>query len=155
MKLNEDFIERISEHISTVFGIGYTAYAPGTMGSLFGLLFYMFIKDLPLSVYISIIIVLFVVGVLSSDVMEDIYDIKDPSFVVIDEVVGMLISMIAIPYSPTAAILGFLLFRIVDISKIPPLNFLERFPGGFGIMIDDAVGGLMVNIILQVLYKWI
>ncbi len=153
MKLSEDVIQRLSEQISTVFGIGYTVYAPGTIGSLFGLLLYMFIKDLPVVWYVTFIVALFIVGVLVSDVMEDTYGIKDPSFVVIDEVVGMLISMIAIPYSPLIAILGFLLFRIIDITKIPPLNWLEKLHGGFGIMIDDAVGGLIVNIILQVLFR--
>ena len=153
MKISEDVIQRISEQISTVFGIGYTVYAPGTMGSLFGLLLYMFIKDIPVIWYVIFIVVLFIIGVLVSDVIEDIYGIKDPSFVVIDEVVGMLIAMIAVPYSPMIAILGFLLFRIIDIAKIPPLNWLEKFQGGFGIMIDDAVGGLMVNIILQALFR--
>ncbi len=153
MKLSEDVIQRLSEQISTVFGIGYTVYAPGTIGSLFGLLLYMFIKDLSVVWYVTFIVVLFLIGVLVSDVMEDVYGIKDPSFVVIDEVVGMLISMIAIPYSPLVAILGFLLFRIIDITKIPPLNWLEKLHGGFGIMIDDAVGGLIVNIILQVLFR--
>ncbi len=153
MKISEDVIQRISEQISTVFGIGYTVYAPGTMGSLFGLLLYMFIKDIPVIWYVIFIVVLFIIGVLVSDVIEDIYGIKDPSFVVIDEVVGMLIAMIAVPYSPMIAILGFLLFRIIDIAKIPPLNWLEKFQGGFGIMIDDAVGGLIVNIILQALFR--
>jgi phosphatidylglycerophosphatase A len=153
MKISEEVIQRLSEQISTIFGIGYTVYAPGTMGSLFGLLLYMFIKDVPVAWYVFFIIILFIVGVLVSDVMEDVYGIKDPSFVVIDEVVGMLIAMIAIPYSPLTAILGFLLFRIIDISKVPPLNWLEKIHGGFGIMIDDAVGGLIVNIILQVLFR--
>ena len=143
----------MSEHISTVFGVGYTAYAPGTMGSLFGLLIYMFLKDTSLFVYVFFVVALFIVGVFVSDVMEQIYGIKDPSFVIIDEVVGMLIAFISVPYSPLVAILGFLLFRIIDISKLPPLNILEKIGGGFGIMIDDAVGGLMVNIILQVISR--
>ncbi len=150
---SEDTINRISEHISTVFGVGYTAYAPGTMGSLFGLLIYMFLKDTSLFVYVFFVVALFIVGVFVSDVMEQIYGIKDPSFVIIDEVAGMLIAFISVPYSPLVAILGFLLFRIIDISKLPPLNILEKIGGGFGIMIDDAVGGLMVNIILQVISR--
>ncbi len=151
--LNEDTINRFSEHISTIFGVGYTAYAPGTMGSAFGLLIYMFLKDSSLLLYITVVIVLFIVGVFASDVMEQVYGIKDPSFVIIDELVGMLIAFISVPYTPLTAISGFLLFRIVDISKIPPLNILERISGGFGIMIDDAVGGLMVNLILQVIAR--
>ncbi len=153
MKISDEVIQRLSEQISTVFGIGYTVYAPGTMGSLFGLLLYMFIKDIPVVWYVLFIVALFIIGVLTSDVMEDVYGIKDPSFVVIDEVVGMLIAMIAVPYSTLTAILAFLLFRIVDISKVPPLNWLEKIHGGFGVMIDDAVGGLIVNILLQVLFR--
>ncbi|WP_035589439.1 phosphatidylglycerophosphatase A family protein [Hippea jasoniae] len=153
MKINEDTIQRISEQISTVFGVGYTAYAPGTMGSLYGLLLYMFAKELNAVLYVLFIVVLFVIGTFTSDVMENVYGIKDPSFVIIDEVVGMMICFITIPYSPLTAIAGFLLFRIIDISKLPPLNILEKIGGGFGIMIDDAVGGLMVNIILQVIVK--
>ncbi|WP_025270612.1 phosphatidylglycerophosphatase A family protein [Hippea sp. KM1] len=153
MKINEDTIQRFSEHISTVFGIGYTAYAPGTMGSLFGLLVYMFLKDVGIYLYAIFVVLLFIVGVWVSDVMENVYGIKDPSFVIIDEVVGMLISLMAVPYHPLVAIVGFILFRAVDISKVPPLNMLEKIGGGFGIMIDDAVGGLMVNIILQVIVR--
>ncbi len=153
MKITKDFVNKISEHISTVFGVGYTAYAPGTIGSLFGLLIYMFLKDTSIYVYGITTVVLFIAGTYASNVMEDIYDMKDPSFVIIDEVVGMLLSLIAIPYSPMYAILGFFLFRIIDIAKIPPLNWLEKIHGGFGIMLDDAVGGIMVNIILQVLTR--
>jgi phosphatidylglycerophosphatase A len=153
MKLNRDFLHAISEHIATVFGVGYTAHAPGTIGSLFGLLIYMFIKDTPNYVFAALVVVLFVAGTCASSVMEDIYDMKDPSFVIIDEVVGMLLSLMFVPYSPMIAILGFLLFRIIDITKIPPLNWLENIHGGFGIMLDDAAGGIMVNIILQVIFR--
>ncbi len=153
MKISGELINKISDHVSTIFGIGYTAHAPGTMGSLFGLLIYMFLKDCSIYFYAGVTIFLFLIGTYASTIMESAYDVKDPSFVIIDEVVGMLISLIAIPYTPLAAILGFLLFRIIDIAKIPPLNWLEKIHGGFGIMLDDAVGGIMVNIILQVLYR--
>lgn len=153
MKINDDLINRVSEHISTVFGVGYTAHAPGTIGSLFGLLIYMFLKDVNIAIYLCIVFILFVAGVYSSNIMEDVYDTKDPSFVIIDEVVGMLISLAYVPYSPLIAIMGFLLFRIIDIAKLPPLNWLEKMHGGMGIMLDDAVGGLIVNIILQVILR--
>ena len=153
MKINDDLINRISEHISTVFGVGYTAHAPGTIGSLFGLLIYMFLKDVNIAIYLCIVFILFVAGVYSSNIMEDVYDTKDPSFIIIDEVVGMLISLAYVPYSPLIAIMGFLLFRIIDIAKLPPLNWLEKMHGGMGIMLDDAVGGLIVNIILQVILR--
>ncbi len=153
MKINDDLINRVSEHISTVFGVGYTAHAPGTIGSLFGLLIYMFLKDVNIAIYLCIVFILFVAGVYSSNIMEDVYDTKDPSFIIIDEVVGMLISLAYVPYSPLIAIMGFLLFRIIDIAKLPPLNWLEKMHGGMGIMLDDAVGGLIVNIILQVILR--
>lgn len=149
----EDDIQKISDIIATVFGIGYTAYAPGTMGSLFGVLIYMFLKEASLSIYLLIVSCLFVVGTIASEIVESVYNIKDPSFVIIDEVVGMLVTLSFVNYSFWAVWLGFLFFRIIDISKIPPLNLLERIGGGLGIMLDDLVGGLMAGILLYIIFK--
>lgn len=149
----EDDVQKISDIIATVFGIGYTAYAPGTIGSLFGILIYMFLKEASFSIYILTVSCLFVVGTIASEIVESAYNIKDPSFIIIDEVVGMLVSLAFVPYSFWVVWLGFLFFRIIDISKIPPLNFLERIGGGLGIMLDDLVGGLMAGILLYIIFK--
>ncbi|MGE4546223.1 MAG: phosphatidylglycerophosphatase A [Desulfurella sp.] len=149
----EDDIQKISDIIATVFGVGYTAYAPGTIGSLFGVLIYMFLKEASLSIYLLTVACLFVVGTIASEIVESAYNIKDPSFVIIDEVVGMLVTLAFVSYSFWAVALGFLFFRIIDISKIPPLNFLERIGGGLGIMLDDLVGGIMAGILLYIIFK--
>jgi len=149
----EDDIQKISDIIATVFGVGYTAYAPGTIGSLFGVLIYMFLKEASLSIYLLTVACLFVVGTIASEIIESAYNIKDPSFVIIDEVVGMLVTLAFVSYSFWAVVLGFLFFRIIDISKIPPLNFLERIGGGLGIMLDDLVGGIMAGILLYIIFK--
>jgi phosphatidylglycerophosphatase A len=149
----EDDIQKISDIIATVFGIGYTAYAPGTIGSLFGILIYMFLKEASLSIYLLTVACLFVVGTIASEIVESAYNIKDPSFVIIDEVVGMLVTLAFVNYSFWAVALGFLFFRIIDITKIPPLNFLERIDGGLGIMLDDLVGGIMAGILLYIIFK--
>lgn len=149
----EDDVQKISDIIATVFGIGYTAYAPGTIGSLFGILIYMFLKEASFSIYILTVSCLFVVGTIASEIVESAYNIKDPSFIIIDEVVGMLVSLAFVHYSFWVVWLGFLFFRIIDISKIPPLNFLERISGGLGIMLDDLVGGFMTGILLYIIFK--
>ncbi|WP_291490529.1 phosphatidylglycerophosphatase A [Desulfurella sp.] len=149
----EDDIQKIADIIATVFGIGYTAYAPGTMGSLFGILIYMFLKETSFSIYALTVSCLFVIGTIASEIVESAYNIKDPSFIIIDEVVGMLVTLMFVGYSFWAVWLGFLFFRIIDISKVPPLNFLERISGGLGIMLDDLVGGFMAGILLYIIFR--
>ena len=87
---------------------------------------------------------------------EKIMDHQDPGLVVIDEIVGMLITMIAVPATPLAMVLGFILFRIFDILKPFPVNFFDqRFHGGLGIMLDDVMAGIYSLIILQVLFRFV
>jgi phosphatidylglycerophosphatase A len=76
--------------------------------------------------------------------------LKDPQFVVIDEVAGQLITMIAVPVSWKSVLLGFILFRGFDIVKPPPVRQLERLPDGFGIVIDDVAAGLYALAIMQI-----
>ena len=75
--------------------------------------------------------------------------ITDPSFVVVDEVAGQLIALIAAPVRWKTLLAGFILFRAFDIVKPPPLRLLERIPGGTGIMLDDVGAGLYALAILQ------
>jgi len=131
---------------------GYLPKAPGTWGSLVGLLLFYLLHDLNLTVYLAIIAGLFVVGSFAAGEMEKIIDKRDPGLVVIDEIVGMLIAMIAVPATPLAMVIGFILFRIFDIAKPFPVNFFDqRFHGGLGIMLDDVVAGIYSLVILQLL----
>jgi phosphatidylglycerophosphatase A len=76
--------------------------------------------------------------------------VKDPQFVVIDEVAGQLITLIAVPMAWKSLLLGFILFRGFDIVKPPPVRSLERLPGGTGIVIDDVAAGLYALAVMQI-----
>lgn len=129
---------------------GYLPKAPGTWGSLVGLLLFFLLHGLGLPVYLAVTAGLFVVGSFAAGEMEKILDNRDPGVVVIDEIVGMLIVMIAVPATPLAMVLGFVLFRVFDIAKPFPVNFFDqRFHGGLGIMLDDVIAGIYSLVALQ------
>ena len=138
--------------IATGFYSGYLPKAPGTWGSLVGLLLFFLLHTLSLPVYLAVVAGLFVVGSFAAGEAEKILDNRDPGVVVIDEIVGMLITMIAVPLTPLTMALGFILFRLFDIVKPFPVNiFDQRFHGGLGIMLDDVVAGIYSLISLQLL----
>jgi phosphatidylglycerophosphatase A len=138
--------------IATGFYSGYLPKAPGTWGSLVGLLLVFLLNYFSLPVYLAVTASLFIVGTFSAGEVEKILDNRDPGIVVIDEIVGMLIAMIAVPLSPLTILLGFLLFRVFDIVKPFPANiFDQRFHGGIGIMLDDVVAGIYSLLSLHLL----
>jgi phosphatidylglycerophosphatase A len=142
--------------IATGLYSGYLPKAPGTWGSLVGLLLFFLLHTLSLPVYLAIIAGLFVVGTFAAGEAEKILDNRDPGVVVIDEIVGILIALIAVPVTPLTMALGFVLFRIFDIAKPFPVNFFDqRFHGGLGIMLDDIVAGVYSLIILQLLLNFV
>lgn len=135
---------------------GYLPKAPGTWGSLAGLLLFLLLQPLELSHYLAVVAVLFVTGTLAAGEAEKILDNRDPGVVVIDEIVGILITMIGIPLTPWTLFLGFILFRVFDIAKPFPINFFDqRFHGGLGIMLDDVVAGLFSLAVLHILVLFV
>ena len=142
--------------IATGFYSGYLPKAPGTWGSLVGLLLFFLLHTLSLPVYLAVVAGLFVVGSFAAGEAEKILDNRDPGVVVIDEIVGMLITMIAVPATPLTMALGFILFRIFDIAKPFPVSFFDqRFHGGLGIMLDDVMAGIYALIILQMFVRFV
>jgi phosphatidylglycerophosphatase A len=142
--------------IATGFYSGYLPKAPGTWGSLVGLFIFFMLHTLSLPVYLAVVAGLFLVGSFAAGEAEKIMDHKDPGLVVIDEIVGILITMIAVPATPLAMAMGFILFRIFDIAKPFPVNFFDqRFHGGLGIMLDDVMAGIYSLVILQVLLRFV
>ena len=134
---------------------GYLPKAPGTWGSLVGLLLFFLLHTLSLEIYLSVVGGIFVIGTFAAGEAEKIMDHQDPGLVVIDEIVGMLITMIAVPATPLFMVLGFALFRIFDIWKPFPVGFVDqRFHGGLGIMLDDVVAGIYSLLILQLLFRF-
>jgi phosphatidylglycerophosphatase A len=136
--------------IATVLGVGRVPFAPGTFGSAVGLLIWaMIAASLPAQAVA--IVVVFTAGVWSGGFAERHYGATDPGAVVIDEVLGMLVTLFFNPVGWTGALVAFLLFRIFDVIKPYPANRLERLHGGLGIMSDDAMAAVYANMVLRVL----
>ncbi len=133
-------------------GAGLSPVAPGTAGTLIGVVLYWFMQPLPLVLYLAITAVLFVAGVWLCGVTARHLGVHDHAGIVWDEIVGFLIAMIAVPRGWAWLAAGFVLFRLFDIWKPWPIRYLDRHvTGGFGVMLDDVVAALYALVILQVL----
>ena len=134
--------------LATVGGIGYAPFAPGTFGSAVGVLVWFLLGPNAMVQGIAIAAV-FGAGVWSAGVCERHCSRTDPGHVIIDEVVGMLITLFLIPVGWAGAAGAFLLFRLADVVKPYPANRFERLHGGLGIMADDCMAGVYANLALR------
>jgi len=141
-------IDRICKFIASLFCIGYIPVAPGTLGSFVALFFYFFVKDYP-ELIGPIILISFILGILTAGRAEQGFGGKDSSEIIIDEFVGMLVSLYLLPVRFGYIVWAFLLFRFFDIVKPFPVNRLEELSGGLGIMLDDIMAGVYTNLILH------
>ena len=142
--------------VATFFGTGRLHPGPGTWGSLAAtVLWRAFAIELPVSARLPIIIVLIIVvaaiGIPAATLEARGCGRKDPSHVVIDEVAGQLVTLIACPILWKPLLAGFILFRVFDIMKPPPIRSLEKLPEGTGIVLDDLGAGVYGFIALQAL----
>jgi phosphatidylglycerophosphatase A len=145
-------VTRLAVFIATAGYCGYAPVAPGTVGSAAGLLVYLLVwwSGSPI-VESAAIVVLFAAGVWAASAAERHFGGIDPGPVVIDEVVGMLMTLAFIPVGWSGALAGFVLFRIYDVIKPYPANRLEALHGGLGIMADDAMAAVYANLSLRLL----
>ena len=139
----------LDQLVATCFGIGYCPVASGTAASIAGMGLIYALLPYP-TLYLPVLIGLLVLGTVTAGRLARAIDAKDPGIVVIDEVVGLMIAMIGIPWTWPNVICGFFLFRALDMFKIYPINKFEALPGGVGIMLDDVMAGLYTNVILNV-----
>ena len=142
--------------VATFFGAGRLRPGPGTWGSLAAaLLWWLLASHLSLSARVPVILVLIVVvtaiGIPASTLEARGCGKKDPSHVVIDEVAGQLVTLIACPLLWKPMLAGIILFRAFDIVKPPPIRSLEKLPEGTGIVVDDLGAGIYGWIVLQAL----
>jgi len=138
--------------LATGFGAGLSPLAPGTAGSLVGVLFYVAMAGLPLLLYLSVVVALAVIGVWACDRAGKTLGVTDHPGIVWDEIVGLLVTMTATPPSGFGMVLGFTLFRLFDIFKPWPVAGIERrVAGGLGVMLDDVMAGLYALACLQIL----
>jgi phosphatidylglycerophosphatase A len=168
---------RISYLVATWFGLGYLPKAPGTWGSLGGVAleivlgWWIFSRSAPLlrierdvnfltspliASYTAVVVTIFIaaIGVIAADRAARFAQVKDPQWVVVDEVSGQLITyhlfFLVMPLYWKTYLLGFILFRLFDIWKPFPARQLERLPGGWGIMADDWMAGIYAAIVMRV-----
>ncbi len=143
---------RLAVFIATVGYCGYFPFAPGTVGSAAGLCFYALVRwtGSPI-VEVTMIAGLFVAGVWAGTTAERYFGGVDPGPIVMDEVVGMLITLAFIPVGWSGALVGFVLFRIFDVIKPFPAGRLEALHGGLGVMADDAMAAVYANLSLRLL----
>jgi phosphatidylglycerophosphatase A len=136
-------VNHLALAVSTFGFVGFFPVAPGTAGSLAALMLYAFVRWVGAPAFEALVIlVVFGAGVWASTRTERLLGTADPGPVVIDEVLGMLMTLAWMPLSLTGVALGFVLFRVLDVIKPFPARRLEDAPGGWGIMLDDAMAGV-------------
>lgn len=141
---------RLAVFIATVGYCGYFPFAPGTVGSAAGLLVYLLVWwTQSAAVEALLIVVLFALGIWAGTTAERYFGGIDPGPIVIDEVVGMLITLAFMPVGLNTAIAGFVLFRVFDVIKPFPAGRLENLHGGLGVMADDAMAAVYANLTLR------
>ena len=151
--------DRIAIAIATAAGAGFAPKAPGTAGSIVGVLIYLLMETLQIGTYYPhAIIFFFIVGIWASSRVENLWG-HDSQRIVIDEVVGQMITfgMAAGRYQLSAfyIFLGFGLFRLFDIVKPFPIRRFERFKGGLGVIADDVAAGLYALAVLSLVVRYV
>jgi phosphatidylglycerophosphatase A len=142
--------------VATFFGIGRMRPGPGTWGSattvvLWAATAYALPPALRIPVVIALALLVTLIGIPAATQVSRASGVKDPQFVVIDEVAGQLIALIGAPLAWKTFLAGFILFRGFDIVKPPPVRQLERLPEGTGIVLDDVAAGIYALVVMQLL----
>jgi len=128
---------------------GKSPFAPGTAGTVVGVLLYLLVKGLGPAGYLAITAAVTVIGIWTAGRAEVLLNRKDAPSIVIDEIAGYLISMFLVPSGWGFVVAAFFIFRVLDIIKPFPLYRLQDLHGGLGVMIDDVGAGIYTNIVLQ------
>jgi phosphatidylglycerophosphatase A len=144
-------LERFFLFLAAGFGAGYVRMAPGTAGTVVAIPVFLVLSSIPFPLYELTILAFFFFASWISGEAERCWGRKDHPRIVIDEIVGYLITMLWLPKTTLFIILGFLLFRFFDIVKPPPIRLLERVKGGYGVVLDDVLAGVYANIVLQLI----
>jgi phosphatidylglycerophosphatase A len=145
-------MRRLAVFLATCGYVGYAPVAPGTFGSAAGLAVFVLVRASG-SMYVELatILVLFAIGVWSGTEAEQHFGGVDPGPIVLDEVVGMLITLALLPVNALGAFVGFIVFRALDVVKPWPSGRFERLHGGLGVMADDAMAAVYGNVLMRVL----
>ena len=141
--------------LATFFGVGLSPKAPGTVATIATIPLVILLNYFGVFFYRAAIILLRPVGILAAEVYEQDKGGHDHKEIVIDEVLGFLIAMVWLPLTWQAILIGFVLFRLLDITKPLFIGYLDKkIQGGLGVMVDDVAAGIVVSMIMQMLFTY-
>jgi phosphatidylglycerophosphatase A len=143
-------MNRLAVLLATSLGAGYFPVAPGTAGSAVGVVIYLLTRQWSVAGQIALVAVISVVGVWAAELAARHFGRDDPGSVVIDEVAGQLLTLLLTGAGVGGAVVGFFMFRALDIFKPWPARRLEGLHGGLGIMADDLMVAIYGNILMRV-----
>ncbi len=147
--------QKPSHFIAFGFGSGALPFAPGTFGTLVAIPFYLAIRSLPLALYIGLVILIMIGSMWLCEKVSREINVDDHQGMCLDEIVGYLVTMTAAPHGLIWIVMGFIFFRIFDIWKPWPVNYIDQhIHGGFGMILDDVMAGIYSILILKLL-SWI
>jgi len=156
IKIPVSYLKNPLHFLSLGFGSGLMPKAPGTFGTIAAIPVYILMSELSLALFIAVTLLITFVGIFLAEYTSKALGVHDHSGIVIDEIAGYLITMIAVPFDWVWIIVGFILFRIFDILKPWPISWLDkRVQGGFGIMVDDVLAGIFALACLHLIIYFI
>ena len=147
MPATVSFVERVAVMIATLFGVGRAPLAPGTVASLVTVIVLAFVPFSRVGLVVFFLVVV-VAGTWAAHVAERVIGGKDPGAIVIDEVAGMTLAVLAFPLTREVLMIGLALFRAFDVWKPPPARQSQRITGGVGVMIDDLIAGFYALVLI-------
>jgi phosphatidylglycerophosphatase A len=154
--LHQGIIPGLIIFLATGFFSGFLPYLPGTAGTLIGLASYwLLLRQISTGGYLLLLLGVIPLGSFLCSKAEGYLGKSDAAPIILDEWVGYLISVAALPYGPWALWGGFFLFRLFDISKPFPIRQIQSLPGGWGVMLDDVLAGIYANLTLRVFLSWV
>ncbi len=140
--------------LATGFRTGNIPFAPGTFGSLIGLPLCFALAGMSTAPAILWTLLFIFFAVWIADAAEKILEQNDPGCIVIDEIAGMVVALVGLPFNPITVVIGFIIFRILDIFKPFPIRDLDkRIPGGLGVVADDVAAGIITNLLLRIIIR--
>ena len=148
------FVSRLILPLATWGGTGYLPLAPGTWGTAAALPLWWLLSHLGPLGYALALAGIFIVAVLVAGPAQALLSQTDPSAIVIDEAVGLLVALAGVPLNWTLALTGFLLFRALDILKPWPISWFDRGHSGFHVVLDDVSAGLLARVVLAAIMVW-
>lgn len=151
-----NFKEKLVMFLSTGCFVGNIPIAPGTFGTIAGLLFCLFLSRASLLSATLIVVVFIIFAVWIAGEAEKIIKQKDPGRIVIDEIAGIMVTLLGLPFNIVSVISGFFIFRILDIIKPFPIRSIEnKLSGGAGIVMDDVAAGIIGNCLLRAVFHMV